>query len=182
MDEIAAINGISKRTLYETFVDKTEVLLQCVYHVHDLFNTRFESYLQGGCCMEDILTFLQSEEGCSRVLQLKKFMKEIRKYYPDIFIQNASTFREPHERMMARLLRKAQDEGFVRSDIDVEEHAVIINRLGETAMIFDDEKMQEQARIHRMLLHTYLRGLATIEGIKTLERVSSKKNEKNKIG
>jgi len=172
MDEIAALNGISKRTLYETFADKTDMLTQCVEYIHSKFNKSLDSYLKGDYRMEDVLTFFQSDEGSRRVLEFNGFMKEIRKYFPDIFATNASLFKETHESRMVNLLQKAQNEGFVRKDIDVEEHAAIITGLCETAMAMNDEEKKNSTRIHQTLLHTYLRGLATIEGIRTIDKSS----------
>lgn len=180
MDEIAALNGISKRTLYETFADKTDVLTQCVDYVHTLFNKGLEYYMEGGCSIEDVFAFFQSEDGSRKVMEFNMFMKEIRKYYPEIFARNASLFKETHETRMAGLLRKAQEEGFVRKSIDVDEHAAIITGLCETAMALDGQGKDRSAGIHRTLLHTYLRGLATIEGITTLEKFSLKDDGKSK--
>ena len=84
MDDIAQSLGVSKRTLYELFADKEELLYLCVSHLHQANIAEFERQ----CSQYDdkieamfvgIRVMLDSDERHSRM------MRNLQKFYPAVF-------------------------------------------------------------------------------------------------
>ncbi|MDD3788554.1 MAG: TetR/AcrR family transcriptional regulator, partial [Petrimonas sp.] len=84
MDDLASSLGISKRTIYENFKDKEEILLYYLKQLRDERNTAFQEFLQES---DNIMEFF------IRIIELHqsipyanvKFYEDIYKYYPKIY-------------------------------------------------------------------------------------------------
>lgn len=83
MDEIAASLGISKRTLYENFKDKEDILLSCINLYSD---KKQELFLQAENTSDNIIEIFLRLLGQPHLTKFPnlKFFEDIEKYYPKV--------------------------------------------------------------------------------------------------
>lgn len=135
MDEIARELGISKKTIYQYFKDKDEVVTEATRYLLDCDRKEFEEIQeQSGNSIEEL--FLISK--CLR----KNFenlnpsiLFDLKRYHPkawDLFIEVKENF---FKETVRKSLRQGINEGFFRPEIDVEILTVL--RLEQVQMSFD---------------------------------------------
>jgi len=84
MDQIANDLGISKRTLYETFSDKRELLIDGMKHFSSLQHADADNTIRSaGNVIEAIYILVKKGEEMKQRLN-PLFFEDIRKYYPDV--------------------------------------------------------------------------------------------------
>ncbi len=118
MDEIANNLGISKRTLYEQFKDKSSLLENC-------FNMNFEK------AVIDSYKIVETSENSlvSILLMLKKanssihtikydYIKDLNKYYPEIYQKTFERHINFQKELRNKLLLNALEDNLVLDDIN----------------------------------------------------------------
>ena len=138
MDMIAARLGISKRTLYENFKDKTELLLACLEKAEADRNERLGIYYTQRKNVielllnvhEDILWFMRNASPA--------YFIDMERYYPKVYNRYAHE-KEMHRQAIVDLLREGIGEGMIRSDI---------------------------TEIFETIFKSFIRGIATPEGVR----------------
>jgi AcrR family transcriptional regulator len=178
MDEIAAAMGISKRTLYELFIDKEALLLKCMQCMQEVeYAYAKDVYDHSANVMEVILKLYQrSIEQYGHIHH--KFFDEIRKY-PMVNAYLKSAHEHDADEKVA-FFRTGVEQGLFRSDINFE----IINMLvREQFTLLANSEMWKQfsfLEVYESIMFTYLRGIATEKGQKVLEAFIQKyRNHQN---
>ena len=86
MDEVASANGMSKRTIYELFHDKAELLQECILLMHrDNMNKSEDELAKAGNVLEWFMHSLRSKDS-QRMTFYYDFFTEVKKYYPEVFL------------------------------------------------------------------------------------------------
>ncbi len=135
MDEISRELGISKKTIYQFFKDKDELVCEATLYLLECDRKEFDDiHTQAGNSIEEL--FLISK--CLR----KNFenlnpsiLFDLKRYHPkawDIFIDFKENFFKENVR---KSLRRGIEEGYFRTEIDVE--ILTILRLEQVQMSFD---------------------------------------------
>ncbi|PKP20542.1 MAG: hypothetical protein CVU05_08830 [Bacteroidetes bacterium HGW-Bacteroidetes-21] len=172
MDDIARELGLSKKTLYQYFTDKNELVSAVFEFEHDF----------RGKCMEEIFVRGMNaiEETLSINRHVAKMLKEynpttdydLKKYYPEIFEKRRhSIIRNMYERQMANL-RKGMEEGLYRNDLVPEYIArLFILRVVNIHDIpgFDSADYFTPEFFKEIFIY-HIRGMASEKGLKVLEK------------
>jgi len=176
MDMLASHMGISKRTIYEVFSDKEELL---------------NGVLKWMMMKQRDLMAKISSESCSVIEAIFKmldlmadhfqkmspaFRLDMQRYHNDI-AKNLSEHNElPYFRNNAEILRQGITEGVFREDIDVE----IINkcmlevaRMSNDKNMFPPESFPNKDVIKNFYVN-YLRGISTKKGLELIDYFDSK--------
>ncbi len=173
MDEIAAALGISKRTVYEIFKDKTELVVSCLQELsrkQELKNDEIISVT--GNVIETIFLFMQ--EGIKVMNSINHvFFSDLKKYYPKI----AKTIHEKNIQnsynLTYKLLYKGLNEGLFRKDINIP----IVSRLFHEQMnMISDEKIFPRdefnhTEVFQSLVINFMRGISTSQGIEMIDNI-----------
>jgi AcrR family transcriptional regulator len=173
MDEIAASLGISKRTVYEAFKDKTELVQTCIKGLSRLQDQKNQEIILGSAnVIEAIFLFMQ--EGIKAMNSINPvFFTDIRKYYPGIWKPLHDENREKAHRITHTLLRKGLNEGLFRKDI----HVGIVSKLFHEQMnLLADEKIFPRdeytpSEVFKNLVISFTRGISTNKGIEIIDRI-----------
>ena len=180
MDMVARNCGISKRTLYETFPDKKTLIKTCIADEHkeqdkvlnEIFRTAENCY---DALFKTYLHIRQYLSGTSMV-----FVNDIKRLYPDLFMER----REKEKDIVASLskvLSKAQQEGYVEKKIDTNIAAFLflnnMRDINETRR-YEDYGFSAIDVFDGAFLN-FLRGISTIEGLKTIDAYLEKENKLN---
>lgn len=171
MDEIAAFNGMSKRTIYENFSDKEDLIEQCIKYACGKMEHAVQSRLDQGSEFLDIVFDFPPRDSRSAMLRVMKFMDDVERYHPQVFARVKAYVSSIHADNMQSLLRKGIDEGLLLPSLPVEELAFILVRILD---LFVDKKTMEcrtiaQDDLFILLFVTYIRGLATEAGRKRID-------------
>ena len=163
MDEIAAHAGISKRTLYEQFGDKEQLLIECLkYH-----------WVQERQILADY-----AEEGNHNVLELILFsfnqkLAVCRDTYPG-FTRDVMRYRRVMEqvrmydknssREFIAALKLGVEQGLMRGDIRFELFEEFLT--AQMRLLYEEGVWRKYTpqEVFRMILLVWLRGISTEEG------------------
>lgn len=167
MDMIAARLGISKRTLYENFKDKTELLLACLEKAEADRNERLGIYYTQRKNVielllnvhEDILRFMRNASPV--------YFIDMERYYPKVYNRYAHE-KEMHRQAIVDLLREGIGEGMIRSDINIEIVAALLTLQLELLKNADEifQSKYTFTEIFETIFKSFIRGIATPEGVR----------------
>lgn len=127
MDDIASSMGISKRTLYEVFADKEQLLEECMTHYFDSVKPDMSADMDSDKnFVEKFITIFESRHtGFTETNRI--IMDSLRKYYPKVF----RTMVELHHRKIfdqaVEHFRQGVAEGYVISYFEPQIMAVLIS-------------------------------------------------------
>lgn len=179
MDDIARHLAVSKKTIYQFFEDKEEIV--CLVAARH-FNKEKQ------LCQERI--FNQAENPVDELLQVSRHFKnnamnvnpsvifDLQKYHPKawaIFKEFKQGFILEHLR---RNLRRGIEEGLYRADINVEVLARL--RLEQVQLAFDAQVFSPAQfnffDVQFEFLDHFIRGIATQKGLQLLNEYKTKEN------
>lgn len=170
MDDIATKMVISKRTLYEIYSNKEDLLYECVKNDNEMMMRKIADY---ACVAENEMAVI--------AFFLKTKLKDLGSINPLFFTEMEkyerilTFFRENSEKQTARsqeFMMKGIEHGFFRADLNYD----IINRMGDAAMnyvmrtrLYEKYKLDE---IFQTFIIVFLRGCCTEKGLEYLDRFS----------
>lgn len=165
MDDIAAALGISKRTLYEVFVDKESLLKDCILTVQAERDRYLqEVYEQSHNVLEVILAVFQKSIEMFHKTN-KRFFEDIKKY-PKVY----NMMKE-----RARVIRRKPCLFYVGSGarLSVRMSLAIVNLLvrEQFDVLLNTDVCNEYSfiEVYESIMFTYIRGISTEKGAKVLE-------------
>jgi AcrR family transcriptional regulator len=180
MDDIAKEIGVSKRTIYENFRDKDELLRECLLTNMSMQKcTSIEVKLNCKNVIEEILTILY--EGIKNIEKINpSLMTDLKKFHYKIW----NDIIIPHQKDKLKDFKVKIEEGInqnlFRKDINVDIVSGIlqiqINSMPDDN-IFPIDKYSRTDVISNIVIN-FLRGIATKKGIEIIEEfIEQKKNE-----
>lgn len=181
MNDIAKDLGMSKKTLYQYFDDKTSLVKETVNHKHN------HSLCQVEALSEDSTDAIDSMTKITRyflnILQEVNpaFFYDIQKYYPEIW--NLHKEREDKfilEHIRQNLERGIQN-GLYRKDINIEILAHLVmaeNTIALDENFFPSEKFS-LVDLHSQMIEHFIRGIVTLKGFQKLEEYTQHKQQIN---
>lgn len=171
MDEIASALGVSKKTIYKYFNNKTDLVNAVTNHVFDSIS-----------CGIDHICHLNMNP-IDELFSIKRFVMDhlkdeksspqyqLQKYYPKIFLSLKKKQFEVMQECVIDNLKKGIELGLYRPNIDLE----FISRIYFNGLtgIKDNDMFPLKDYSMKTLLNFYyeyhLRGICTAKGIKQLE-------------
>lgn len=180
MDDIAAEMGISKKTIYQHFATKNDLVEASSLHLFETISCGIDSIReQDNNSIEEIFVIRDfmmqhlNNESTSPFYQLQKF-------FPKVFsCLRAKQFDKMHG-CMKENLQRGIDKGLYRPDINVE----FVSRIYFTGLtgikdsdIFPPALFDVRQTI-KQYLEYHLRGIVTEKGIKILEKIIAHDEQK----
>lgn len=169
MDEIASSLGISKRTIYENFKDKEEILLSALLRFSEHRKETFESLFTQ--CNNVVEVFIKIiEEHRNTPICNVKFFEDIQKYYP----RAANLIRkqiEINNIYLRDFLRQGIEEGYIREDLNVNVAAFLVEESTYTyirASYIEKLPFSFQDLFYTMMIN-FVRGIMTGKGIRIID-------------
>lgn len=172
MDDVAKENGISKRTLYELFTDKSDLLEQCIGYLHChmmQYSAKMEEDSQN--LLE--LLFKIHETQSDVIINLKRnFFMELKRYYYPIYKKTVEKFTVYHREKTIEYLKQGQKEGLVIENINID---LVTKIIIEISNIIEDSEvfpLKEHSRkdLFREVVILYFRGISTLKGIEMIDK------------
>lgn len=174
MDSIALAIKISKRTLYEQFFDKEDLLLDCVKSVKRLSEKKqYDIVASTPDQLKQILLVNRFKTNQFMGI-VPKFFEDLRRY-PKV-IEYFLADQKSLARESAEYLQQGVVSGLFRADIDFETYSYVMS---ETIRFTISQYCKEPERlvpIMRMLTLINLRGICTPFGLQRLEELIAEDN------
>ena len=179
MDDVARELGISKKTLYEHFEDKEDLVSKVVeYALDERRSSLNEINTMNLNAIEELFHYHKFQTDL-----LKQYSPpieyDLKKYYPELFKKILEIKREYMYKIVLNNLKKGKKQGFYRKDLDEE----IISRLFVFRMeglqsneFFTIEQLSSPV-FFRELFNYHIRGIANEKGIETLEHHIKQKKQ-----
>lgn len=183
VDEIATYNGVSKRTLYELFLDKDDVieqsLLYCNEKSREYCRNLFSEYDNN---IINIVLCGHNFRPNSKLTSAFRLFADAKKNIPDIYANVQDIIREEHREDMRFLLLKGQEEGFLLPDLKIDSLLsllpAIMKSIGKAG--FDTEFPLDHSGMFNLIFVYYIRGISTEKGRMLIDDYLSK-NKTNTI-
>lgn len=167
VDEIAAYNGISKRTLYELFLDKNDIIEQALLYCNE--KTR-EYYHEVFSCHDDnIISVVLSGyhyRPDSKLTSAFRLFSDAKKYLPDIYENVEKVILEEHRGDLRKLLRKGQEDGLLLPDLQLDSLVTLLPMLIRVIgrVDYHAETPLSNKEIYYQTIIYYFRGISTEKG------------------
>lgn len=181
MDDIARHLGISKKTIYFSFEDKSSLVVSLMQedirgHIHQLEEFQRKSKN----AIEEILHIMQYISGIFARTNPSVFV-DMQRYHPDAWIVFRN-FKEKHAlQYIIRNMENGRSEGLYRTDFSVK----ILSRLRLEEVEFAMNPMvyrPDKFSIHEVqvqLLDHFLHGICTLKGHKMLNKYKQIQEEED---
>ncbi len=179
MDDIARELGISKRTIYELFRDKDELLRECMAYA----DRKYEE--------ERDLIIMESENAISEVFGLMRMgiyaiktvnplmISDMKKYHHEIYKEVLKVGQEKRIAQIQENLRKGIQQKLFRDNIDVEVVSILLN--AQLQIVSDDnvfpERMFSRVVVFENVVINFFRGISTQKGIELIDRYFEKESD-----
>lgn len=173
MDDIASLLSVSKRTIYELFSDKEELLLEALKLLHERTRSEGKAIIRRS---EHILDIILNLYGLYFELLKKvnkKFFTELERY-PRICQRNKEREAKNNKKFLA-WIELGRKQGLFREDANFEVLSYILRR--DLEIIFTVNIKGEENELSkytpeelgRTLILSYLRGISTPKGQEIIE-------------
>ena len=168
MDDIAAALGISKRTLYEVFVDKESLLKDCILTVQAERDRYLqEVYEQSHNVLEVILAVFQKSIEMFHKTN-KRFFEDIKKY-PKVYNMMKERSESDSEKTMSLFLCWEWSKAIFRSDVNFAIVNLLVREQFDVLLNTDVCNEYSFIEVYESIMFTYIRGISTEKGAKVLE-------------
>lgn len=177
MDELASSLGMSKRTIYENFKDKEDILRSLILKLGEERNKIFNEFLiEGLNVVEVFINVIEIQK--KMPISNTKFLQDIYKYYPKISKLMQGNI-EKNNQFLQEFLLKGIDQGYIRDDLNVEVTAFLVEESTYTyirASFLEKPPFSFSDLFYTMMIN-FVRGISTEKGIKIIDdHLNSKKN------
>jgi len=170
MDDIAKHLGMSKKTIYQFFKDKNELVMALVKKkLQDDEDQMCDIINQSGNVIEKMINMMKcSEEIFSRINPI--VIHDLQKYHPDAWKQFQNFKSGVLMRTLEDLLSEGVKQGYIRPDIDVKIIArmrVTQVELGFNTTIFPVAEFNTW-KVQQQFMEHFNYGICTLKGYKLL--------------
>ena len=173
MDDLANKMGMSKKTLYEHFPSKQDLVDACLDYALEMSCTNVTTFVQGeGSVIENVY---RNQKKVQEVFNINsdRPIWELQKYYPKTYERMGSEFAKTDALFIDKLLEKGWKEGLFRKDINVNFYKIFYTNVQRHCSIthtFPEREFPFWETIYTILEY-FFRILVNEKGLKELERV-----------
>lgn len=172
MDDIARHLGMSKKTIYQFFKDKDELVTALVKKKLQEDEDQMCAIIsKSGNVIEEMISMMKcSEEIFSRINPI--VVHDLQKYHPDAWRDFQRFKSDVLEQTLQQLLEKGIKQGYIRADIDVKVLAKM--RVAQVEMGFNQQIYPVAEfntwRVQYQLMEHFNYGICTLKGYKLLNQ------------
>ena len=172
MDEIADPLGISKRTLYEIFQNKEELIRECIEYKYQENKTLREKLLAEN---SDNLLEVIYQHFRLVLITLNtihpSFFTDMKKYYSSLWREHIKNKQDENIQFTKTIIEKGIEQGVFYAKAD----PLILSTMAHSSMqslglddIFPETRFAK-AEVVRQAMMNFIRGMATQEGLKIID-------------
>ncbi|HDR52947.1 MAG TPA: TetR/AcrR family transcriptional regulator [Mariniphaga anaerophila] len=173
MDGIAASLGMSKRTVYELFKDKTSLVHSCLEVLAEKHKSKNEEIQHSSKnVIETIFSFMQ--EGIKAMNAINPvFFRDLEKLYPKTWDNLRMENEKEALSLSQELLHKGISEGLFRQEINI---SIVAKLFYQQMNLLADEKIfprneYNYSDVFQSLTINFMRGISTTKGIELIDKM-----------
>lgn len=171
IDKIVKEMHTSKRSIYNHFEDKVELLSACLEHYHSIIKNENEEIITNAENVIEAMAMLHHQIIKRSYEVNPSFFNDIQNFYPGVLRQSyRNTGKYAHQQLLFLAEWGIRDGIFVK-DMDVEvigRTVLVLLKLLKNNRQFPIAEFSKE-RLTYGILVPYMRGLCTLKGIKLLE-------------
>jgi len=175
MDSLASHLGISKRTIYEVFSDKDDVLISVLQWMEEKQSALVERILDNSeNAIIALFRLLESNRDHFQDVS-PSFLVDLKRFHYELLIKNSDKYEIPDFRNSIKIIERGIKEKLFRKDIN----PPIVNRclysLGRSMMDYELYPFEEFTRreVIKNVFINYLKGVSTKEGVDLINKLES---------
>ncbi|MFN8239784.1 MAG: TetR/AcrR family transcriptional regulator [Bacteroidales bacterium] len=176
MDSLASHLGMSKRTIYEIFADKDELLLGVLSSMAEKQKLLVIKVLdESGNAIEAIFRLLEISRDHMQSMS-PAFQADLKKFHHEVLMKKTDKCEMPDFSSHVEVIRKGISQGLFRDDLNPD----IVNRamyaFGRYAMdneLFPYEQFTRREIIRNVFIN-YMRGISTPKGLKLINELETR--------
>ncbi len=176
MDELASSTGVSKRTIYENFKDKEDVLQTLLLKLKSERNKELEKFISDEYNVVEVFIKIIEIQNSLPIIN-NRFVQDIYKYYPRI-AKNLQENMRKNTVFLQDFLKKGIEQGYVREDLNIAVTAFLVEESNYTyirATYLEQPPFSFSELFYTMMIN-FVRGILTEKGIKIIDAyIDSKK-------
>lgn len=168
MDDIARKLSISKRTLYEIYGNKEDLLMEGIKRDEEIFNRHMEMFIteHHGTLMDIFAEYFRYELEQFKYTSLNFFIDLQR--YPRV-LTYLDELHKARNRKGVSFFNRGVEEGYFRQDVDYE----LVEQVCSASMrhVMDNQLFHKYSMQHILynVVFLFMRGLCTEQGLHVLE-------------
>jgi AcrR family transcriptional regulator len=180
MDDLARNIGISKKTIYENFKDKEELVFEVIKNMTNTNQRKIDEASKKSInAIEQLMKIIAIMAEMIQGMNVVCFM-DLQRYYPKAYEYLEKHRHDCMKRDVTQNLLQGVEEGLFRKEIDVE--IISIFRMESAMLIFKSNLFNnikhDILKINNELFAHYMYGIATIKGHKLIDKYYNKEAEK----
>lgn len=182
MDDVAQALGISKRTLYEHFSSKDELLIRCLeWYSLQMSKQHADIDTSNKDILEIFMTHLFLTLMNLRQVSIA-FLQDITKICKPGASEKYLQEQQRNKEKMASFIIIGQQQGYIRTDVKPELLVSIFTEQKQTIKEVYSTGKYSMEEIFQNLFVNYLRGACTLKGVQRIDEITEqyKKDKQNK--
>ena len=120
IDDICRKLGISKKTFYQYYAQKEDLVADVVANNVRKKKDEFDRMVEGKNIVQILKALFSMVNRKKTMVKDKRMVKDIMKYYPETFTKHAEERGKAMHRFFVDRFREGMEQGLVRSDMDVD--------------------------------------------------------------
>ena len=176
MDDLANSLGISKKTLYEQFSSKNELVEATLDYALEMTCHQVDKFISGkGYVIENVFRNQKEVQNLFN-LSSSKPIWELKKYFPKTYERMDIEFTKSDACFIDKLLEKGWEEGLFRKDINISFFKVFyssVQRLRNFSDTFDEKEFPFWDTIYTIMEY-FFRIIVNEKGLQELEKTLKK--------
>ncbi len=179
MDDISREAGVSKRTIYENFQDKDDLLRKCLDFLDEGFRIQHEQIVQESeNTIQMVFGFLKL--GIKAVNEINPlFLEDLKRYHLKVWKDVYKINVEKQRVQVLTILKKGINQNLFRKGVDVEIVTILLIeqlRLMNERSVFPREKYSQRVVFENVIIN-FFRGIATMKGLGLIDKMLSDESE-----
>lgn len=173
MSDVANASGISKRTLYEAFHDKEELLDICFEENIKKSEMEIDEIVKSSEDVIETMMRIYTKYLSEMQNANKSTVYDLKKYHPSIYKKIECKQAEDTNSFIP-LFQRGVEQGFIRKDLNIE-ITIWLLKSQFRALIennFPSDKYSA-GEIIRIIMLNFIRGIATLKGLEKIEKLMS---------
>lgn len=171
MDDIAHELSISKRTLYEIFSDKEELLYLAILHyTMQSRERRLESMARIDNDLEVMIYNLR--EMINQAPTISRVRRNLKRFYPKVFERLEADAQSRSMEDMRGWIKKCVVKGYFTATADCEFVVRVLRDSVQGIMVFDRDDVHNSLEMISLMSYSlviFIRGLCTVSGIEIID-------------
>lgn len=183
MDILSEELGISKRTIYENFTDKDEIIYDSIFNLILAHKSEIKKLIaRSDNTIEAIIRIIRYSE--LKYSDTETFSSELKKYYPNVVDRLRENGEMNDGKILLQLIRQGMAEGLFLHDLTPELVVSFFQAKGKHNSMHDEINNNQFTReqVYQSIIRPYIVGICTPEGKKLINDLDNivYRNKNNK--